>query len=387
MKEERLPWLLIAMLVAQQPCWSQGMMEQGGLYSSVAGLGAGLAASRGHGEVVNRSYEAMIRAQQAIATQTKAIEVHMAKGCQFEASKEWENAEKSFKYVLQIVSRRDGPGSTASLPALKHLVTVCHAQNKLDDAINYQKTVIAFTKAGKVPDPSVPKLQLDLCQMLVEKQDYASAEPVLKEVVQADDSKSTLSNEQRCAALTTYNEVLSRLNKPGAVERKQVAIQMATPNPIENAEPAVSPRLEASQLLSALLRIIHRQYPDLLTIPHNIAPPIEESSAEMDAAELVTNQPLTPEQLLDTPITSQAPTPQQLMDIQVTNQPPTADQQNSNPRGKEAAQMGRSADNAAELAPPTPEQLMKMEVEEERTAPEQPIGGLSTKQSETRGQP
>ena len=86
-------------------------METGGVHAATAGLGAGLAAGASHGRVLTRSYQAMLQAQQVALIQTKAIHQYMALGAQYEAKREWENAEKSFKYVLQVTALRDGPGS------------------------------------------------------------------------------------------------------------------------------------------------------------------------------------------------------------------------------------------------------------------------------------
>ena len=53
---------------------------------------------------------------------------------------------------FRLSARRDGPGSNKGLPALQHLVNVSRAENKLNEAISFQKTVLAFTKAAKAPD-------------------------------------------------------------------------------------------------------------------------------------------------------------------------------------------------------------------------------------------
>ncbi|MBK9205917.1 MAG: hypothetical protein IPL73_26580 [Candidatus Obscuribacter sp.] len=126
---------------------AQAFMEAGGVYAGVAGLGAGLAASQNHGQALKSSYELAIQAQQALVAQNEAISQYLKLGTEYEAKKDWAAAEKCFKYVLQVVNRRDGPGSPNGLPALKHLVKINVAQNKIDDAIGLQKTVVAFTQA------------------------------------------------------------------------------------------------------------------------------------------------------------------------------------------------------------------------------------------------
>ncbi len=214
MHRQKTLWLLIFCLFLPLPVIAQGMAENGGLYSSMAGLGAGLAASQRHGAVVGRSYQAVINAQQAAIIQSQAITQYMRQGCEFEATKQWLNAEKSFKYVLRVIAMRDGPGSRNSLPVLEHLVTVTKAQNKLKEATDFQSTVVAFTKAGKTPDyNAVVSQQMNLSNLYIEQEDYANAEPVLKSAIQVYDSCPTLSKERRKDIITSYSKVLKKLHK------------------------------------------------------------------------------------------------------------------------------------------------------------------------------
>jgi len=216
--------LSLLWLVTPCPAYSQAMLENGGLYSSVTGLGAGLAASQHHGEVVKRSYQAVVRAEESALTQTRAIEQYMQLGCQYEAKKQWENAEKSFMCVLQFIARRDGPGSEKSVPALKHLVTVTKAQDKLADAISYQKTVVAFTKAARVPDyQTLVDQQVNLSNLFIQRQDYAGAEPVLREAVTVYDAHPSLPGKQRRATRASYAKLLRKLHKDSEAEAIEAA--------------------------------------------------------------------------------------------------------------------------------------------------------------------
>ncbi len=222
----RITWFLWCAAIFISPSvQAQSIFSAGGSYAGAAGLGAGLSASMNHGRVVTRGYQAVIDAQQAALAQTKAVEQYMAAGCRFEAQKNWQNAERSFTYVLQLVARLDGPGSPKSVPALKHLVTVTAAQNKLDEAIGFQKTVLSFSQQGKDPR-AINSAQIDLAGLFIKKEDYVSAEPVCSQAVQTVDAKIPVS--QRRIALNTYAKVLRKLHKDSeatAVEAEALATE------------------------------------------------------------------------------------------------------------------------------------------------------------------
>ncbi len=219
-----LPLLGVQLLLSPSAVWSQGISCAGGAYGSAAGLGAGLAASRNHGKMVVRSYEAMAKAQQALLAQTQTIQQYMKIGCQFEAAKQWENAEKSFKYVLQVVAVRDGPGSNKGVPALKHLVAVSKAENKLDQAITYQKTVLAFTRGNPVSDAvAVAQEHCNLSNLYVQYGDYQSAAPVLKEGVAYCQDHPSLPIKQRKDMRSSYAKVLRQLHRDSEADAIEIA--------------------------------------------------------------------------------------------------------------------------------------------------------------------
>lgn len=206
---------------------AQAFMEAGGVYAGVAGLGAGLAASQNHGQALKSSYELAIQAQQALVAQNKAISQYLKLGTEYEAKKDWAAAEKCFKYVLQVVNRRDGPGSPNGLPALKHLVKINVAQNKIDDAIGLQKTVVAFTQAAKKADPqAVIKSKLDLSNLFIQKGDYASAEPVLQQsVTTCSTAPATSCTNERRVTLRTYSQVLRKLKKDSEADNVDATLK------------------------------------------------------------------------------------------------------------------------------------------------------------------
>lgn len=201
------------------PALAQSIMEAGGLHAGVAGLGAGWAASQNHGRAVRSTYEVAAQTQQAILIQNKAIEQYLNLGTKYEAKKEWAAAEKCYAYVLQVVNRRDGPGSANGLPALKHLVSVNVAQNKIPEAIGFQRTVVAFTERAKKLDPqALVHTKLDLSNLFIKQNDYSSAEPYLQQSVVITQKETTIPRAQRKTTLKTYSTVLRKLKKTTEAE-------------------------------------------------------------------------------------------------------------------------------------------------------------------------
>jgi len=220
MNKSQILGLLVIAPLFPYPCFGQGMGEYGGAQAGVAGLGAGLAASLNHGKMVRHSYQAVINAQQVLVMQTKAIEQYMKVGCEQETKKKWAAAEESFRYVLTVIARRDGPGSSKGLPALEHLVSVAKAQDKIEDAISYQKTVIAFEKSAPSQNVSaIVKAQNNLSNLFVTRGDYASAEPFLRDSVAiCNTHRSSLSSSQRHNTVISYSKVLRKLKKNAEAE-------------------------------------------------------------------------------------------------------------------------------------------------------------------------
>ncbi len=231
--------LLALLLFMPYPCFPQGMADFGATHAMSAGLGAGLAASLGNNsKMIKRSYESIAKAQQSALIQTKAIEQYMQLGCQLEAKQKWTDAERSFKYVLQVVSRRDGPGSAKSIPALEHLVSVTKAQNKLNDAIGFQETVVAFKKAATVPNfNEVVKAQNTLSQLLIQNNDYANAEPVLSQAVAQCNAHPTLPQQQRHDTRVLYAQVLRKLHKDA--EADSIDAEKVDDQKIEKSSPPI----------------------------------------------------------------------------------------------------------------------------------------------------
>lgn len=210
------------------PALSQSIMEAGGLHAGVAGLGAGLAASQNHGKVVRSTYEVAAQTQQAILAQNKAIEQYLSLGTKYETKKEWAAAEKCYAYVLQVVNRRDGPGSANGLPALKHLVSINLAQNKIPEAIGFQRTVVAFTERAKKLDPqAIVQSKLDLSNLFIKQNDYISAEPYLQQSVVIAQKETAIPRAQRKTTLKTYSSVLRKLKKTTEAEAIEALAEQA----------------------------------------------------------------------------------------------------------------------------------------------------------------
>ena len=218
-------WVLIIGLALGTAAYGQGMSEFGATHAMSAGLGAGLAASlSNHTKVLSRSYRSTVKVQQALAAQTKAIQQYMQYGYKLEAQKKWADAERSYKYVLQIIARRDGPGSQKSVPTLEHLVTVTKAQNKLDDAINFQDTVLSFKSAiTPANPPAVVRAQQNLVNLLEQNNDYNHAASVLRQSVSYYDSHPNLPRKDKFTTRAAYAKVLRKLHRDEEADAEEAA--------------------------------------------------------------------------------------------------------------------------------------------------------------------
>ena len=205
-------------ITVSHPVLAQSIFEAGSVDAMSVGLGAGLAASLGRGAVVGRTYQsaadAQMSAAQALQLQSRAIEQYIKLGCQFQAKKEWQNAEKSFRYVLKVSALRDGPGSPKMVPTLQHLVGVSQAQGNLYDAIGFQERIVNFAKYQKVPDPaSVVNSEIALSNLYLQKEDYRGAESVLRESYDLSQSSKAISDEKRSVTTHAYAQLLRKLKK------------------------------------------------------------------------------------------------------------------------------------------------------------------------------
>jgi hypothetical protein len=257
----RLLLALSIACIAAQPVSAQGMLESGGVRAFSAGLGAGLAGSLGHGAIVRQTYETALEAQKALAEQTRVVNDYCSRGAQFEAKKQWAYAEAAYKYVLAVISHRDGPGSPNALPVLAHLSKISKQQNKLDDAIYYQKTVVAMTQGSKKPEPkAVLSAQRELGSLFIQKHDYAAARNALQKEVALFDQYPTLPREELTVSMEVYGKVLGRLE--GSTGASDPPIVVSSP---PNA--GTPPTAPATQLESSVVPVAHVAEPTAVSAP------------------------------------------------------------------------------------------------------------------------
>lgn len=264
--------LALSPLAMPDSARGQALGEFAGVNAGVAGMGAGVAASMGNGALVRRTYESAAQAQQAMMAQNKAVEQYFKMGNQFEMQKQWENAEKAFTYVLQVIARRDGAGSPKSVPALKHLAAISQQQNRLDQAISYQKTVLAFTKAAKVPDKiAIVEESVNLSKILIKKAEYSLAEPIMRESV-ALAKQTTMPKSDYQTTLQVYGRVLRQLNRQE--EAQAIEAELLPP-----ATTASAP--DSSPVSTAALTAPNSTASMLTSAPPPPAPPVGSATAAL----------------------------------------------------------------------------------------------------------
>ncbi len=255
MQKARALALLLVSVGCISPAHSQGMMEGTFVRGLGAGMGAGLAGSANKGKVIHRTYESMVQAQQAMIAQTKQIEQYVATGVQIEAKKQWASAEQYFQDALKMIAKRDGPGSQKSAPVLAHLAKISQNQNKLDEAIGYQKTVVAFANAGKAQNPAAAvQAQSDLSGMYIDKGDFSNAEGVLKQSAEIVRHDRSVSPKTYSTTLRVYGEVLRKLNKEAEADSidAELAAQAEANGTTASANPTAAPSTPAAATTPAV---------------------------------------------------------------------------------------------------------------------------------------
>jgi hypothetical protein len=256
--------------------------------------------------------------------------------------------EKAYRYALQTIARRDGVGSPKSVPVLQHLVTVSKQQNNLSQAIDFQKTVFAFTKNARVPDIELQaKAQTGLGVLYLQKQDYAAAEPMLKESVDTYEANPGLPKSHSNEARRSYARLLRETNREAEAQSVEARIEPDAPvQTAVTAKPAAivkpagtgpkSSLTATSKTNSAIKQVQTKTIPPATTTSTEPTPPTAASSAPMATTpqnEITASEPpaANPAELGANPPATE-------------NVPPTG----MSPNSAEAA--GPSAPNSAEAA-------------------------------------
>ncbi|MBX9876970.1 MAG: hypothetical protein K2Y22_00790 [Candidatus Obscuribacterales bacterium] len=304
------------------PAKAQSIMEFGDLRAGAAGTGAGagMSAGLGHKNALNKSFQkatkAMTAAQKAaFDTQTQAINQYWSSGCRYEVAKQWANAEKTFAYVLQVVTLRDGAKSSTRVPVLQKLVTATKAQKKLDQAIGYQKSIVDYHKGASRPDErAIVKMQADLSGLYLDKHDYAAAEPILKDSVALYAKYPSLPQVQRMVTLRTYSKVLRNLKKNEEADKVDLSITQnagagkVLPTAVE-VKPPVSETVSAPPATATPEAPATAETTAKPATAETLAPPVVENVAPVvessPAASSVTStsaDPLPPQVALPQPV-------------------------------------------------------------------------------------
>jgi len=147
--------------------------------------------------------------EQALAQQNRAIQQYTSMGYQFEAKKQWENAEKSLKYVLKVSALRDGVGSPKMVPILQHLAIVTSEQEHLEESIGFQERVLAFAKNQSDPIPII-NASVALANLYLRQQNFDKAESTIEEVYSLSQETKSLPAERKLAVAHVLGTVLRK---------------------------------------------------------------------------------------------------------------------------------------------------------------------------------
>jgi hypothetical protein len=339
---------LVSLFVAcMSPAQSQGLMEGTFVRGLGAGMGAGTAASLSKGKTVRNTYAQMLQAQQAMLAQTKAIEQFVSTGAQMEAKKQWANAEQAFQSALQMIAKRDGPGSPKSAPVLEKLAKVSKEQKKLDQAIGYQKTVVAFANRAAQQNPAAAvQAQTSLSSMYIDKGDFANAEGVLKQSTDIVRRDKSINPSTYSSTLKVYGVVLRKLNK--IAEAEQIDAELAQ----QGAEAATAAATHTEPDVSAAPAAVPNA---AATAPANpsssLTTPSAAPAATIDSASAAVD--VKPEATSPQDVSASAPTAQTpTTSSSISTSPSVETSPSSPPPSAEGAVSSTNAAAPAALLPP-----------------------------------
>jgi tetratricopeptide (TPR) repeat protein len=158
-------------------------------------------------------------------------------GYQFEAKKQWENAEKSLEYVLKVSALRDGVGSQKMVPILQHLAIVTSQQEHLAEAIGFQERVLAFAKNQSDPIPII-NASVALANLYLRQQNFDKAESTIKEAYSLSQETKSLPEARKLAVAHVLGTVLRKQHRDAeAMKIDPIAATTADSKPGQPQEP------------------------------------------------------------------------------------------------------------------------------------------------------
>ncbi|MFA7340549.1 MAG: hypothetical protein WC028_27445 [Candidatus Obscuribacterales bacterium] len=318
---------VISMLALAHPSASgQALGEFGGLNAGLFGVGAGAAAMTQQ-RPQRTNYVNPAQAQQYFAMQNRAVEQYSKLGNQYELKKQWENAERTFAYVLQIINMRDGVDSQKSIVPLKHLVTASDAQHKVKQAIYYQTNVLKVTKAAKTPArTAVVQESVSLSNLLIKDKDYPAAENLLKQSVALAKQAPALAKE-RTISLVVLGKVYKAQNKTQEALAVESELIQNAQNDTAASTPANTSTSSLAPSAAASTSTATQPATDTATSSSPAAPPLADtttsgSTAAQPAADTMTSSAPAAQPATDA-ATSSAPATQPAADAATSSAPAT----------------------------------------------------------------
>jgi tetratricopeptide (TPR) repeat protein len=215
-------------------------------FGSGSGSGSGARAgnraapTKGSSGIVTRNYQAEenpdLTPEKALQLQNRAIQQYSNMGYQFEAKKQWENAEKSFKYVLKVSALRDGVGSPKMVPILQHLAIVTSEQEHLPEAIGFQERVLGFAKNEIDPLPII-NAGIALSNLYLRQNDFDKAESTIQETYTLSQGTTLIPAKKKLEVAHVFGTLLRKERKEGQAQMVDPLASGVTPKSSESQEP------------------------------------------------------------------------------------------------------------------------------------------------------
>jgi tetratricopeptide (TPR) repeat protein len=128
-------------------------------------------------------------------------------------------AEETYRKMLSIVGKKNGPGSPEAKPIVSALATVCEKQKKYADAASMYKQLVAMeARLSGEACPDVLKTRLKLANSYLNAKQVPEAESSLKETIAAVDAMPTPDTATLLSALQTYSMLLKQEGRDDEAE-------------------------------------------------------------------------------------------------------------------------------------------------------------------------
>ena len=161
-------------------------------------------------------------------------------------------AEDTYRKMLSIVGRKNGPGSPEAKPIVSSLASIFEKQKKYSDAASMYKQLVAMeARASGESGAEVLKTRMKLAHSYIAAKNITDAEASLKETIATVDAMPAPDTKTLVAALQTYSSLLKqegRQDEAAPLDNRVAALGGGadTGSPTAGADKAAAPAAPAA---------------------------------------------------------------------------------------------------------------------------------------------